>query len=846
MHIIAYLFTKLSAIINRSVFGNLINILALVLLPMLLQAGRLISILNSPISPGWDGSAHLGMLQQYKDNIYPALYGWINNWGGGTPWTVGYSPLYSTGLAFLSESLQLSLELTIKLVLVAACLLIPVLIYLLALTIHKSRHAALTAGLGTIVFMLSNLRPEVSYGYSYMDTFDVGLYSQTIAAVFLLLALIFTAQKNIVAFPLAILFSAATLLTNTHTGIALALILSANYSVRFFTARGYKAKSVVLLKTVAHAATTVLLCCFWLVPLAEVEQYMQTKSMPSIQALQLIPLLILPVALIVLVAKKFTKQQKEFLWALLPLLVVTIAPIYLITRDIPLQPSRYTPVLILIIVLLSSAAISFVVQYLTAKRIGKTAILISAVILTIAIYGHQVYLGSMGIYRMNEGEQELTQFLRSKTDGRSLIEMFLNTYPENESTKSGVQPTSIILSGEIGKDTKHETIWGIFREETLSSAFTQPLRNSFSAKGEAYGVFCWLCSNVTGNYDEGYKTEEFYYQALHIHLERAVSMGVKYIAVRSDQIKSLLSRTANQHGWTKTSSFGYWDLYTYDKPNPLVFAAQTDPILTFAPLLTRSRAVDSYDWLRINEEMFFHGQTDDHLLALAKSSFIDNAQEELKKFKLTFAPTLSYQNLEKAFEVISNYLANQNRFIIFDSEEELIVRLKSSFQDSPYLKVLSKTNDVRVDMLTLSDYLHQIYTDSRIYSYWYPYRNDVVKYEVSNSKIDIVLKHDYVYEPVTTKEDFIPTIVRYNYFPWWQSQNDIYMTSPTFMLVMSKPDSATLLEFKPSETAQKGAEITLLGLQIVIFGQFLAIVWACQRLIRRFVTKIYEKSRPIF
>jgi hypothetical protein len=799
--------------------------------------------MNSDYISSWDGVQHAAIIAKYQQTIFPELYGRINSWGLGMVWTLGYNPLYTIGVSALATVSNLPVNIILILIVALASVIIAPLMYLLSLTIYRSKSVGIVTALLTLIFMLGNFSSKVMFGISFIDNFEVGLYSQIIAFVAMLISILalLLGHNRIRLYYLSILFTAAAVLLNTHIAVTLFVFLGVYYLIRLVADRSVKD----LFRMIFHLALTFLLAFFWIFPFAKDSKYFLYKTQP---ALNLVDTLVVFVPLLIFVlffAKYWTKKgptRRNNLTIFITvaiLLIISVFPFDQIINGLPLQPYRYTPVAYILLLLLVGycwRGLLFVIPIAQRKFYG--------VILLVVLAGSSIVQIQPSLnytVRKDVGEDELVEFLSSQANGRSIIENYQQYYQDLEYSKVPLYPVNFIISSRIAKNSEHETVWSVFRESYISAAFVQPLRNTFSERLESYGVVCYLCeSNLSNQMNSGLDNGNFFYQPQRLHLERAESFGVNLIAVRSNYMK-LRMQSEDLTGWYRLKSFGYWDVYTNGKSSTKVSIVRTDPILAFTAYPTSNRKVNDYDWLRINEEMFFHGQTDDHIMALSSTKLVEDSAEELSKFQLAMITDYRFNDLSLATDILTNF-AKQKKLILLQEDNDLIKNLVNNPDIKPNIFVLPKTGDVRNDMQTLSAYLHRTYLEIGSYDRSYKYKDSVSFKGMDKGD----LKFNVNVEPeVLQKSKFIPVLVKYNHFPWFKTDQAIYMASPTFMLTFIETNGEHTLRFEEPEYVGQSIEVSVLALCLLLavfaigdIGQFISRVKKVVKFIARRLLKL--------
>lgn len=718
------------------------------------------------VIPGWDGAQHYAINKAYSDIIFPKLQGIIPNWYAGLPWPTFYPPLFTYTMAILAHVLPLSYFTIFHWLFLILTFIFPLLVYWIAGKLDCSPIESLLAGYFSILFLVSSGDQAGTLGIAMGGTFENGLYPQFFAAcaflvwlgVFLSflrsLATVSLSQHSkqtkkvstifrqpiLLACASALLFG-FVLLSNVHiaqpallTFLVYALLYSIKYRAKIYLWFGFQLSIALLLASV------------WYVPLLRYNSYFLTQTITEVPVSVALLSLFVPLTLGVIGGWVGIKQKQlpivGLLISALIILFIIVMPWARVWQGLPLQPFRVFPVSYLYLMLLAPLGLLQIMDWLKLKGLWKVVGIV--ILLAPMLYWYPPVDHSIsGLYSLSQADNDLIAFMKEKTDGRSIFEVWLDDNPTPYLPKAK-QPTHFMLSALVASSSKHQTLWSAFRESSIISPFVQPLRNAFSYRHESYGVTCYLCVETNGR--PGFQADEFYDQPWEEHLKRARLMGVKYIAIQTDLRKSLYQNLPPTE-ITSAHVFGDWQVFEVTDANLDPIPLMHEPILTLARLNPRTRYAegeDAYDWLRLNEEWFFHGKFD-QVLARSKASDIEDIQE-LADFNYLFLPELTYFDKEKALSMIVNY-AKDHHVILLQSDDPLFQQLLNHpAMHKDHLHIVDKTGNVRTDMGAVLDILTTINPQSETAGRW--------------------LLHKYTYFPTLAS----------------QYQNAIHLASPAFIL----------------------------------------------------------------
>ncbi|HRC85183.1 MAG TPA: hypothetical protein PK413_06210, partial [Thermoanaerobaculia bacterium] len=171
---------------------------------------------TSWVPGGWDGVAHFSVAELYARKVFPACSGWLSEYFGGMPFPDFYPPLfYFLVAALIRAGLAPDVAFLGFQTLLSAA--VPVLTYLCAQRVARSRLAGFVAGALAIAFLVDR-HPIASFGISLQATFGIGLSTQLLAFCFTLLFYycFLGAESSRRQAALASLFLAGVALTNVH------------------------------------------------------------------------------------------------------------------------------------------------------------------------------------------------------------------------------------------------------------------------------------------------------------------------------------------------------------------------------------------------------------------------------------------------------------------------------------------------------------------------------------------------------------------------------------------------------------------------------------------------------
>jgi hypothetical protein len=777
--------------------SGLISFLILFLVSIALVAPYYPRFLAEPIVGGVDGDAHFRVVEYYAQHIFPQIYGFVPNANAGFPWPIAYPPLSSMLLAGIFQVTTIDM-LVFKLIFIALLALTPWLFSRVYLAIDNNKFRGLAAGLFYTVYVAGAVETT---GPNFFGTILNGIYPQLLGfVVFLIWLKLLVEQSH--ALPNLKITIAFTLLylSNVHLAEAAVVI----WLVRFlFAVYELQDKRGIIINYLKFGLLSLGLGAFWLLPLFSTAQFFQAVTLQSVPTnhpainIGIIGwggFLISAVVTFSCIHRRIYKPLVQVNIALLALVLISILPINLLLPGLPIQPIRIIEVPIILSLLNIPILCEILVGFAKNRLIH---ILLTLSVLSIAFVVNRPYLSGPNSHeyvQLSKSELQLAEYIQSIEQGRSLVEAWQAWVPEIDTVDAKLgQYTHMLLASTIGS-YNHETLWGVFRESSLNSTFTQSIRNGLSSEHEeSYGIESYLSfdptnKNLTAKHLSKYL--ELINQPLPLHVARARLYGVKYYIVRSSATKQLLADEGPQLGIELDRTFGSWQVFKDNYPASLAQEVEL-PTLVFTSLLNRSRPEDGYDWLRLNEELIFTGRTD-QTLALAQNQYLDKTTD-FKYFAQSFIAEYKYSNIDNAYSRLIDY-ARGNKLFVLESVDPLFLRLAAS--QLPNVIVIPRNGPNQV-ITELVSQLPEIIPNSGI------------ELSVRNNSQTLII------DQIKQK----PVLLKYAYFPWWQAEENnakIYMASPALMLVISGTERVTINFQSTNNVTMLGLGITTLSIGVVL------------------------------
>lgn len=341
--------------------------------------------------------------------------------------------------------------------------------------------------------------------------------------------------------------------------------------------------------------------------------------------------------------------------------------------------------------------------------------------------------------------EPLLNFAENNTQGRYLVENPDPNYPMAQLDGRAINS----FLGMQGNKTANI----VFRESSPSSLFFNPLVSVFSAHPENYGISSILADDL-----------DFKEQPVEKHLERAKFLGIKYFVIISPLFKEKLAQAKlTEH------KFGAWSIFeikqaSYSDSQNLVYK----PALVISDFSLKARKSNDFSFLRLVEEQFNDVWFEVLLVHNPRNNKIDNLTD-LENFGAIIVEKYDYDNENEAFIILKTY-SQKNLLILFDSENNLLQRIKASAPEFANLKIIDYPIEKESHRLE-NEYPNFRYNESKIRSVW-----KQIKENLDNQK-------------VTADQPFLIQM-KETFHPNRQASNQTYISTPFLTTTTSFADTS--------------------------------------------------------
>ncbi len=663
----------------------------------------------SGIPRAWDGTGHYGIARIYNDSIFPDTFGWTNAYFTGMPLPNFYPPLFYWLVSLLTHTHLVSFESAFKLVLCLPILFLPVVIWGLAFKASgRDEIAGIAATVPAILFMvdLRSWTGGIPTGLDYYSTFLVGLYTQPLGFVFLILWLL-TYQKidvcGRVRFSISSLLLALAILANFFISITAAFFVAATVGCDLYeylrAANGcprVRARRKLAARALSPLASFSL-ALFWLLPMLKSYEYLATRpyffKLTDLISPTMWGLYALSVVGFILWGRRRNSWFAPYTVGCLGLAAAISFTTLAAPRWFPLQPQRFIGALNLLLCVPVGYACARVYRFFygalrepdgedgapgddppAARGSDKyfsyaNAVLVILITVDALLFVHPPYVG-VGFYPRGGGKdvQGVLSFASTRKDGLYLVEADLPEGPGKFDARA--------INAYLGAQG-NRTLSAIFHEASPNSLYFLPLINAFSGKADSFGI----SSRLTDDLD-------FAKQSFALHVERARLFGVRYLVIRSPEVKLRIEKEVSD---AQRYDFDGWSVYELGGvETPAIRALPYKPALVVGRLNLKQRRRDENGFVRLAEEQLADNWFD-VLLLRSNERKIDRL-ENLDRFGALIVEDYAYDDESAAYELLSRYAA-RHLLILLPGESALFERIRSDPAALPNAKIIDSISD---------------------------------------------------------------------------------------------------------------------------------------------------------
>lgn len=703
----------------------------------------------------------------------------------------------------------------------------------------KNRLAAWAGATGSFFLLLdARFIFALPAGLDFFSTFQIGLYTQPLGFVFLLLWYInFQKTTNFNwRFTLSALLLALTVLSNFFAGItaaSMAIIVifediirwrqsvykldkdesPQNSSTELKERKPAQFYRKQLLAHILSCFSAFCLTLFWLVPMISQYKYFVTRPFVVETSQLLSPAWWFWFALAIIGFYVWYRNQTNVFWSFTIFCLILAAAVafatFIAPDWFPLQSPRFLAMLNFLLVVPVGLAVSKIFRRF-AKLLGeitdenetfslrkfKYTFGVFVFLLTILVVSSPGTRTGAGYAFTAKGEkpeiEQILDFAKQHRDGRYLVEVI---HPQKTPAYTDAAFDARAINAYLGSNG-NETLSAVFHEASPHALFTLPVINSLSDYPDSFGISSVLSDDL-----------DFQAQPVEKHIERAKFMGVKYLVIRTPPMKEKLSKVKDIQ---QKYDFGWWtvfELKTETEANPPAKILPYLPALIVSNFTLKARYQNDLSYIRFVEEQFADGWFD-VLLAKAPEMNIDRL-EDWNNFGAVIINDYKYDDEAQAFEKLKE-ISNKRLLILISSEDALFQKVLQSRTEFPKLEIIERPKGANLGKMLKSDHPTVHYNGSSIRQMWQKIRQVLEAYKVPTEINQTQLtgqKLNNQIKVVLSSPEAVPILITNTFHPGWSRTDNtaIYPATPFYQLTFAN---------QPIELTYRRSSVDKIGLLI--------------------------------
>ena len=796
-------------------------------------------IWRGAFSRAWDGAGHQSIAKIYSQSIFPDTFGWSYAYFGGVPFPNFYPPVFYWLNGFLN--LFLPSETALKILICLPVLFLPALLWKFIYTLSEgNRLAAWMGGIASLfLFLDSRFIFTLPAGLDFFSTFQIGLYTQPLGFAFLLLWYINLQKCSRFnwRFALSAVLLALAVLSNIFAGmtaalVAVVVILEDIVCLRRARKSVADPKNQPLEQTVdlsrkrllVHVLSSFLALCltlFWVVPMISAYKYFVTLPF-VVEASQLLAPVWwlwfgLAAAGFYIWSRRPTKAFPTFAISCLSLAFIIIFAAFVAPHWLPLQSPRFLAILNFLLVVPVGLTLSEMFrrfarllgevrdekETLSVRKVKYTCGVFIFLLLILIIFSSGTRTGA-GFSFVAAGEkpeiEQILNFAGEHTDGRYLVEV-INPQKNPAYTDAAFDARSI--NSYLGANG-NEVLTTVFHEASPNALFMLPVVNSFSDYPDSFGISSLLADDL-----------DFDAQPVENHIDRARFLGVKYLVIRTPQMKKKLDKVSEIQ--TKYE-FGWWSIYEL-KINPAASTAakilSNRPALIISDFTLKARYRDDLSYIRFVEEQFADRWFD---VFLARSAEVKiDYLEGWEKFGAVIINDYKYNDANRAFDKLKS-IAEKRTLIAISSEDGLFQKIQEKKAEFGRLEIIERPKPGASDKILDSSHPTFHYNESSIRKLWKNIRQilETNKMPVESNQMPIkIQKEKNKIQVGLSSGEELPILIANSFHPNWRRTDNesIYPVTPFYQLTFA--NQPVELRYERDLTDKLGLWISAFALVVI-------------------------------
>jgi hypothetical protein len=395
----------------------------------------------------------------------------------------------------------------------------------------------------------------------------------------------------------------------------------------------------------------------------------------------------------------------------------------------------------------------------------------------------------------------ILQFARERRDGRYAVEL-PNLYASNLAAYD-----SHSLNSYLGSQG-NETMTVIFREASPNALFMYPQVNALSYNPDNFGFSSVLADDL-----------DFLEQPVARHLERARTLGLKYLVVHTPDIKQKL---AQEPEIGSVYEFGAWSVFELKgTPPPPIQLLAYRPALLVSEFTVKGRYSNESNYIRFAEEQFFDGWFDVRLVRAPKNKLDDLGNlSDLKQFGALIIDTYECDRCDLVYRQLRDF--SQSRLLLLLPDDNVLFnRIRHSIKEFPLAQVIEREPASKGIWLNNAAPMNR-YRSNPIRQQWAAIRQALEQHKIPTEPAAIggeikqnAIQVTYQNSAPASPEYAAPVLISTSYHPNWQRQDGdrIYAANPMYMLVfVTQPTQLNFTRWRRDRVAVWASAGTLLGL----------------------------------
>lgn len=839
---------------TKQIKKQLFNVLLLILTSLSLILSLFYLGVSKNMSLSWDGSGHQSISLIYSDSIYPNIQGWNYTYFSGMPFPNFYPPIFYLFNGLLNQ--WIGFDNTFKILIIAPIFFLPIALWFLIYNLTDKKYTASFFGVIGGLFLLADARFVFSLpaGLDFFSTFQIGLYTQPLGFLFLLLWYMNFLKTEIYnwRFILSTLLLGLTVLSNFFAGITATLmaivviledlyllwksrkILSqdaeeTNIQNRDRSKSSFNFKSPLAIH-ILSCFLAFLLTLFWLLPMLTQYKYFTTRPYIVEGGQLLSSAWWYWFGLAVFGFYIWFQNQTRAFWSFsifcFILTVIIIFATFIAPDWFPLQSPRFLAMLNFLLVVPVGIGLSKIFRWF-AKLLGEikdenesfalkkfkyTTGVFGGILLILIISspgtGTKKGLGFIG----KDEKPELAQILefgKQHQDGRYLVEVI---HPQKTAAYTEAAFDARAINAYLGSNG-NETLSAVFHEASPHSLFMLPVVNSLSDYPDSFGISSVLSDDL-----------DFQAQPIEKHIERAKFLGVKYLVIRTPAMKEKLSKFK---GIAQKYDFGWWTIYQLnsdDRTNSVGVGLTNKPALIFSDFTLKARYRNDLSYIRFVEEQFNDGWFD-VLLTRSPANKIEQIID-WRNFGAVIVNDYNYDNDSAAYEKLKE-ISQERLIILVSSDDKLFNRISQNRKDFLKIEIIQRPQITERGEMLKSDHPSFHYDGTPIRKMWQTIREILSNNKVPTGVNDVSVSAQKLLNQIHinfTADNEIPVLVANTFHPSWKRSDgkEIYTATPFYQLTFVKEPIDLIYERNSiDKIASLISAITLLliiGIGFIVFA----------------------------